>query len=85
MFDLFTALYPHVSAIMALNDSSHDMTHITRVIRIAETILQREQTLNPHQQYNAVLVRCGALLHDVGDTKYALPSTYSSEDVSFGV
>ena len=44
-----------------------------RVIKNAEYILQEEQAANPHQTFDSGLVRLGALMHDVGDKKYASP------------
>ncbi|MCJ1438926.1 hypothetical protein MMC27_008316 [Xylographa pallens] len=67
-----------VAAIMNGLDGSHDMTHIQRVIENAKRILLREEINNPQQRYDYELVRLGALLHDVGDKKYALPG----QDVS---
>jgi uncharacterized protein len=80
MLNLFTTIYPHVSALMDTNDGSHNMTHIKRVIRTAERILEREQTLHLEKHYDTTLVQCGALLHDVGDKKYTAPGRYGLKD-----
>lgn len=42
-------------------------------MRNAEIILESEQKSDPTYTYDAALVRFGALMHDVGDNKYALP------------
>jgi len=48
------------------------------VIRNAEIILESEQKANPSYTYDPALVRFGALMHDVGDKKYALPGKSQS-------
>ena len=42
-------------------------------MRNAEIILENEQKANLDYTYDAALIRFGALMHDVGDKKYALP------------
>jgi len=42
-------------------------------MRNAEIILESEQKFNSIYTYDVALVRSGALMHDVGDNKYALP------------
>ncbi|MCJ1394488.1 hypothetical protein MMC18_007366 [Xylographa bjoerkii] len=71
-------LTSRVADIMNGFDGSHDMTHIQRVIKNAERILLQEEMNNPSRTYDHELVRLGALLHDAGDKKYALPD----QDVS---
>ncbi len=61
------AIEAYVKSEMASNDSSHDWNHIERVRRMARVLGQREN-LSPDQQY---LAEVSALLHDIGDWKYA--------------
>jgi uncharacterized protein len=49
------------------NDSSHDFFHISRVRAVAETLSVKEGLSVPARQ----VVSLAALLHDVGDWKYA--------------
>ena len=44
-----------------------------RVLKNAREILIEEKKLVPTAQYNEVLVFFAAMLHDIGDAKYALP------------
>lgn len=57
----------HHIAQVAAHDASHDMTHIERVARMAQTLAVAEGL--PRDQQN--LVRLSALMHDVDDYKYS--------------
>ncbi|KAH8814835.1 hypothetical protein F5884DRAFT_770139 [Xylogone sp. PMI_703] len=86
---LWTSLLPKVEQVMNNLDGSHDMTHINRVLRLAEYIMEEEEKHKAHLQpgsevqfrYNKDLIRFGALLHDIGDKKYAAPGKDVSREV----
>ncbi|RFU26655.1 hypothetical protein B7463_g9686, partial [Scytalidium lignicola] len=52
-----------------------------RVLRNAEYIMEEEQKLVPGLKYDKDLVRFGALLHDIGDKKYAAPGKDVTKEV----
>lgn len=52
-----------------LKDPSHDWSHILRVRKLALAIAQHE--IESGQQVDLELVEMGALMHDLGDAKYA--------------
>jgi len=55
---------------MSKYDSSHDFTHIQRVVRLALHIAESEIKTNPLVKLNIELIHLAALLHDVNDRKY---------------
>lgn len=55
------------------HDNSHDYHHILRVLSNAHRILIQEPQSKSDDPYNASVVYLAALLHDVGDHKYAKP------------
>ncbi|KAF2266111.1 hypothetical protein CC78DRAFT_166095 [Lojkania enalia] len=55
------------------HDNSHDYYHILRVLSNANRILQAELNSNRGQAYDTSAIYLAALLHDVGDHKYAKP------------
>lgn len=59
---------------MSQYDNSHDYQHILRVVSNANRILQDEFKTNPSASYDITSLFLAALLHDVGDHKYAKPS-----------
>ncbi|KAK6391338.1 hypothetical protein LTR65_004502 [Meristemomyces frigidus] len=59
-------------------DTSHDFSHIQRVVELAERLAAAEQTLRPDIQLDLVLVTLTALLHDIGDSKYILPTEHGN-------
>lgn len=59
------------------HDNSHDYHHILRVLSNAHRILTQEQESLSETLYEPLVVYLAALLHDVGDHKYAK----SGEDV----
>lgn len=59
---------------MSQYDASHDYSHIQRVLALAQHILRVEQRSHPTTLYDQTIVTLAALLHDVGDHKYASPS-----------
>jgi len=52
-----------------LNDVSHDYTHIKYVIKYALEIAKKEAITNKQDLFH---IKMGALLHDVGDSKYTI-------------
>lgn len=52
-------------------DASHDYNHIRRVVGLANHILRVEQGSHPPNYYDPTTLTLSALLHDVGDRKYA--------------
>lgn len=56
-------------------DCSHDFSHIRRVVQLAEDLAAAERTAHPEVQLDSLLITLTALLHDIGDHKYALPTT----------
>jgi uncharacterized protein len=51
-------------------DSSHDYSHVDRVLRHSLHILSVEAQENPTTSYDVIVVVLAALLHDVADRKY---------------
>lgn len=51
-------------------DSSHDYTHIQRVLRLAKKIEALENSSDSTIRYNSDIITLASLLHDVGDRKY---------------
>ncbi|KAF2136736.1 uncharacterized protein K452DRAFT_292166 [Aplosporella prunicola CBS 121167] len=72
----------YVQSYMAQFDASHDHAHILRVQRLAHRILASEQQRHPTTTYDTTLITLGALLHDVGDRKYAPPDADPTTMVS---
>lgn len=77
--DLFRSVNAFVHAYMSgpSHDNSHDYQHILRVLSNAHRIYVSELQTNPSAFFDASSVFLAALLHDVGDHKYAA----SGEDV----
>lgn len=67
---LVLATHEYVKAYMSKYDSSHDYSHVLRVLTLSQQILAATQHSSPHAVYNGTLVTLLALLHDVGDKKY---------------
>lgn len=67
---LVLATHEYVKAYMSKYDSSHDYSHVLRVLTLSQQILAATQRSSPHTLYNSTLVTLLALLHDVGDKKY---------------
>jgi uncharacterized protein len=70
---LFTSINAFVYAYMSQYDNSHDYQHILRVLSNTNRILQSELKTNPSTIYDTAALFLAALLHDVGDHKYARP------------
>lgn len=71
--DLYGAVYDYVKVYMSRFDSSHDFTHVLRVLALAKYILAKEAEANPGKKLHKQAILLAALLHDVGDKKYAQP------------
>jgi uncharacterized protein len=70
---LFKALNAYVHSYMSQYDNSHDYQHILRVLSNANSILKAETETKPATSYDTTALFLAALLHDVGDHKYAKP------------
>ncbi|KAF2203296.1 hypothetical protein GQ43DRAFT_411905 [Delitschia confertaspora ATCC 74209] len=69
--NLLKSVNSFVREYMSHYDSSHDYQHILRVVSNANTILQAELESNPDHTFDNTALFLAALLHDVGDHKYA--------------
>lgn len=71
--DLFASINAYVHAYMSSSDhdNSHDYHHILRVLSNTNRILRSEQQAHPDVKYDTSALFLAALLHDVGDHKYA--------------
>jgi len=71
--DLFTSINTYVHEYMSGpgHDNSHDYHHILRVLSNANRVLESELKAKPEISYDSSVVFLAALLHDVGDHKYA--------------
>lgn len=74
---LHEATQSYVKAYMSRYDCSHDFSHVSRVLALAQHILAGEVKIHPAKYYNQQIVILAALLHDVGDHKYTLPGENS--------
>jgi uncharacterized protein len=82
--DLFKSVNTFVHAYMSSpgHDNSHDYHHILRVVSNTNRIYEAEQKANPDRQYDTSALFLAALLHDVGDHKYAKPGEDVENQVS---
>ncbi|KAH7392911.1 hypothetical protein BKA66DRAFT_457204 [Pyrenochaeta sp. MPI-SDFR-AT-0127] len=71
--ELFASVHAFVHDYMSKYDNSHDYQHILRVVSNTHRILQAELKTNPSIAYDTTALFLAALLHDVGDHKYAKP------------
>jgi uncharacterized protein len=71
--ELFASINAFVCEYMSQYDNSHDYQHILRVVSNTNRILQTELKANPSTAYDTTTLFLAALLHDVGDHKYAKP------------
>jgi uncharacterized protein len=80
---LFESINTFVHAYMSSSDhdNSHDYHHILRVLSNANLILKQEQKVHPYATYDTAALFLAALLHDVGDHKYAKSSENAEEQV----
>jgi uncharacterized protein len=81
---LFTSINEFVHAYMSQpgHDNSHDYDHILRVTSNANRILAAELKANPSASYDTSALFLAALLHDVGDHKYAKPGEDVENQIS---
>lgn len=75
---LVLATHEYVKEYMSKFDSSHDYSHILRVLALSQQILAATQRTSPDTVYNSTLVTLLALLHDIGDKKYLTSPSSSS-------
>jgi len=82
--ELFTSINEYVYAYMSQpgHDNSHDYQHILRVVSNANRVLQAELKANPPVTYDSSALFLAALLHDVGDRKYAKPGEDVENQIS---
>lgn len=78
---LFAAINTYVYAYMSQYDNSHDYQHILRVVSNTNRIYQDELKANTSTPYSTTSLFLAALLHDVGDHKYAKPNEDTSNQV----
>ncbi|KAF9700884.1 hypothetical protein EKO04_000082 [Ascochyta lentis] len=78
---LFTAINTYVHTYMSQYDNSHDYQHILRVLSNATRILRDELNATRPRPYDTTSLFLAALLHDVGDHKYANPGTDTATQV----
>ncbi|ORX99812.1 hypothetical protein BCR34DRAFT_547366 [Clohesyomyces aquaticus] len=64
------------------HDNSHDYHHILRVVSNANKLLEAELKSNPDVKYDTTVIFLAALLHDVGDYKYAKPGEDVENQIS---
>jgi uncharacterized protein len=69
--ELFATVHDYVRDYMSRYDASHDFNHILRVLALAKHIRAQEIRANPSKPLSYEIVVLAALLHDVGDKKYA--------------
>lgn len=72
---LYLGVYNHVKDYMSQPhfDISHDFEHVLRVLALAKHIYTEELKANPWKKLHKQAILLAALLHDVGDRKYAQP------------
>jgi len=70
--DLYLGVYHYVEKYMARFDASHDFKHVLRVLALAKHLLAEELKADPGKKFHKQAVILSALLHDVGDSKYAV-------------
>lgn len=70
--DIIGQAYDFAERWMRDYDASHDFSHIQRVLRLALHIAESARA-DAEKAYDVQLVQLAALLHDVGDRKYAAP------------
>ena len=75
--ELYLGVYKFAQEYMSRFDMSHDFNHVLRVLELAKYILGEELLANPWKKIHKQTVFLAALLHDVGDSKYAQPGEHS--------
>ncbi len=63
-------------------DSSHDWLHVNRVRKLALKLAEKEMSRNPSLHFDLEMVQLGAMLHDVGDFKYATNDTDNKQIIT---
>ncbi|EPS39917.1 hypothetical protein H072_6359 [Dactylellina haptotyla CBS 200.50] len=69
---LLSKTHAFVKDYMSRYDSSHDFSHVLRVLHLALHVAQAEQKVLKSAEpiYDTTVITLAALLHDVGDKKY---------------
>jgi uncharacterized protein len=80
--ELYMNVYEYVREYMSRYDCSHDFNHILRVLALAKQLLAEELKDNPWKKFHKPAIILAALLHDVGDKKYAQPGEDAEQLVS---
>ncbi|KAF2826091.1 hypothetical protein CC86DRAFT_292694 [Ophiobolus disseminans] len=82
--ELFKSINEYVHAYMSQpgHDNSHDYQHILRVVSNTNRVLEAELKANPSTTYDTSALFLAALLHDVGDHKYAKPGEDVENQIS---
>lgn len=78
---LFSEINAYVHTYMSQYDNSHDYQHILRVVSNANRIYQEEIKTTSSEPYDTTSLFLAALLHDVGDHKYAKPGEDTENQV----
>ncbi|KAF3484161.1 uncharacterized protein GIQ15_03485 [Arthroderma uncinatum] len=77
------ALIERISAFvanhMAGHDPSHNARHVSRVVRLAQTILAKEKARDVSIAYDETVVTLAAWMHDIADRKYLPKPTDGGE------
>ncbi|KAJ6261493.1 hypothetical protein Dda_4163 [Drechslerella dactyloides] len=76
---LLSKTHEFVKSYMSRYDSSHDFSHVLRVLHLALHVAQAEQKAGGAPAYDTTIVTLAALLHDVGDKKYVKEGEESDE------
>lgn len=78
---LYRGVYTYVENYMSRYDMSHDFAHVLRVRALAKHILEQETKAHPWKKFQKQAIILAALLHDVGDAKYAQPGESSEHAI----
>ena len=71
--NLYLGVYNYVEEYMSRYDMSHDFNHVLRVLNLAKHVMAKELEASPWKKFHKQAIILAALLHDVGDSKYAQP------------
>ncbi|KAF3919167.1 hypothetical protein ABW21_db0209475 [Orbilia brochopaga] len=77
---LLSETHVFVKSYMSRYDSSHDFSHVLRVLHLALHVAQTEQKTSGAPAYDSTVVSLAALLHDVGDKKYVREGEENDEN-----
>jgi len=77
-------LNSHIERHMSQYDPSHSLSHISRVLHIASSLLASELARQPDHPFDPLLIHLAVLTHDLADHKYLpadVDATYIVRDV----